>query len=115
MTDPAKRIESIISSGSNSCGHVAKFVANRCHTPSGMSAFDVRNLSVMAKGTLDFRGKVTIPILETWNLPNSAKGLDEAAGICRQTRCLSPLIPAMGKDTWTLSARQGSYIRITQP
>jgi hypothetical protein len=24
-------------------------------------------------------------------------------------------IPAMGKDTWTLSARQGSYIRITQP
>jgi hypothetical protein len=46
----------------------------------GMSAFDVRNLSVMAKATLDFRGKVTIPILETWNLPNSAKGLDEAAG-----------------------------------
>lgn len=46
----------------------------------GMSAFDVRNLSVMAEATLDFRGKVTIPILETWNLPNSAKGLDEAAG-----------------------------------
>jgi len=46
----------------------------------GMSAFDVRNLSVMAEATLGFRGKVTIPILETWNLPNSAKGLDEAAG-----------------------------------
>lgn len=46
----------------------------------GMSAFDVRNLSVMAQATLGFRGKVTIPILETWNLPNSAKGLDEAAG-----------------------------------
>jgi hypothetical protein len=24
-------------------------------------------------------------------------------------------IPAMGHDTWTLSARQGSYIRVTQP
>ncbi len=46
----------------------------------GMSAFDVRNLSVMAKATLDFRGRVTIPILEVWNLPNSAKGLDEAGG-----------------------------------
>lgn len=46
----------------------------------GMSAFDVRNLSVMAEATLGFRGKVTIPILETWNLPSSAKGLDEAAG-----------------------------------
>lgn len=46
----------------------------------GMSSFDALNLSVMAKATLDFRGKVAIPILETWNLPNSAKGLNEAAG-----------------------------------
>jgi len=46
----------------------------------GMSAFDVRNLAVMAKSSLDFRGKVPIPILETWNLPNSATALDEAAG-----------------------------------
>jgi hypothetical protein len=33
MTDPAKRIESIISSGTNSSGDLAKFLANRCHTP----------------------------------------------------------------------------------
>jgi hypothetical protein len=44
----------------------------------------------MAKATLDFRGKVTFPILETWNLPNSAKGLDEAAGACE------PLSEAVG-------------------
>ena len=46
----------------------------------GMSSFDVRNLSVMAKATLDFQGRVPIPILEAWNLPNSARALDEAAG-----------------------------------
>src|ERR1700722_17000496 len=34
MPDSPKRIESIISSGSDSCGDVAHFVANRCHTPS---------------------------------------------------------------------------------
>jgi len=46
----------------------------------GMSAFDVRNLAVMARASLDFRGKVPVPILETWNLPNSAIALDQAAG-----------------------------------
>jgi hypothetical protein len=33
MTATSKRIKSTISSRSNSCGDVAKFVANRCYTP----------------------------------------------------------------------------------
>lgn len=47
----------------------------------GMSAFDVKNLSVMATASLAFRGKVVVPILETWNLPDRAIGHDEAAGV----------------------------------
>jgi hypothetical protein len=46
----------------------------------GMSAFDVKNLAVMAEASLAFRGKVAVPILETWNLPNFAIALDEASG-----------------------------------
>ncbi len=46
----------------------------------GMSAFDVKNLSIMAEASLTFRGKVAVPILETWNLPNRAVAHDEASG-----------------------------------
>ncbi len=46
----------------------------------GMSAFDVKNLSVMADASQKFRGKVAIPILETWNLPDHAVAHDEASG-----------------------------------
>jgi hypothetical protein len=45
-----------------------------------MSAFDVKNLAVMAKASLDFQGKMPFPIIETWNLPGSAIAHDEAAG-----------------------------------
>jgi hypothetical protein len=45
-----------------------------------MSAFDVKNLAVMAEASREFRGKVTIPILETWNLPNFVMAHDEASG-----------------------------------
>ncbi|WP_263352064.1 DUF4393 domain-containing protein [Acidicapsa acidisoli] len=46
----------------------------------GMSAFDVKNLAVMAGASLSFRGKVDVPILETWNLPKLAIAHNEASG-----------------------------------
>jgi len=38
---------------------------------AGMSAFDVKNLAVMAAASLDAPGVIS-PALETWHLPNSA-------------------------------------------
>jgi hypothetical protein len=38
---------------------------------AGMSAFDVKNLAVMAAASLDVSGVISPP-LETWHLPNSA-------------------------------------------
>jgi hypothetical protein len=41
----SKRIQSTISSESNSCGDLAKFVANRCHTPIAAPLYDIGVLS----------------------------------------------------------------------
>jgi hypothetical protein len=46
----------------------------------GMSAFDVKNLAVMAKASIEFRGKTVVPILETLNLPASVAAHDEGSG-----------------------------------
>jgi hypothetical protein len=46
----------------------------------GMTAFDVKNLSVMAKATLAWRGKIKVPLVETWHLPEHAVARDEGSG-----------------------------------
>jgi hypothetical protein len=46
----------------------------------GMTAFNVKNLSVMAKSTLAWRGKIKVPLLETWHLPEHVVALDEGSG-----------------------------------
>lgn len=43
----------------------------------GMSAFDVRNLSLMAKASLEAKEKSYLPVVETWYLPTSAKVHEE--------------------------------------
>jgi hypothetical protein len=45
----------------------------------GMSAFDVKNLSLMARASLDTPEKGYLPIIETWNLPHSAKVHEESS------------------------------------
>ncbi len=40
---------------------------------AGMSAFDVKNLSEMAKASLSASEKDYLSVIETWNLPHSAK------------------------------------------
>jgi len=46
---------------------------------AGMSAFDVKNLSLMARESLSAQEKSYLPIIETWNLPASAKVHEEAS------------------------------------
>lgn len=40
---------------------------------AGMSAFDVKNLSVMARESLATPDKGYLPLIETWNLPGAAR------------------------------------------
>jgi hypothetical protein len=44
-----------------------------------MSAFDVKNLSVIARASLDAPEKGYLPVIETWNLPHSARVHEEAS------------------------------------
>jgi hypothetical protein len=44
---------------------------------SELTPFDARNTAVLAQATLEYRGKASIPNLETWNLPESTFGHDE--------------------------------------
>jgi hypothetical protein len=44
---------------------------------SELTAFDARNMAVLAEGTLNHQGKVSTPNLETWTLPESTIGHDE--------------------------------------
>lgn len=46
---------------------------------NGMSAFDIKNLSMMAKASLDAPEKGYLPIVETWNLPGSARVHEETS------------------------------------
>jgi hypothetical protein len=43
----------------------------------GMSAFDVKNLSAMTRASLDAPERSYLPVIETWNLPDSAKVHEE--------------------------------------
>jgi hypothetical protein len=43
---------------------------------AGLSAFDVRNLSVMARASIAVPRSEVLPVLETWNLPTSVRVFD---------------------------------------
>jgi hypothetical protein len=46
---------------------------------NGMSAFDVKNLSLMARASVDAPEKGYLPVLETWDLPSSTRVHDETS------------------------------------
>ncbi|HLM82698.1 MAG TPA: Abi-alpha family protein [Terriglobales bacterium] len=46
---------------------------------NGMSAFDVKNLSLMARASLDAPEKGYLPVLETWDLPSSTRVHEETS------------------------------------
>lgn len=46
---------------------------------NGMSAFDIKNLSVIAKASLEVPEKGYLPIIETWNLPSFARVHEETS------------------------------------
>jgi Abortive infection alpha len=43
---------------------------------AGLSAFDVRNLSVLAEASIAVPRRELLPVLETWNLPSSVRVFD---------------------------------------